>query len=39
MSGREKIQNALDETFESVQRAMENELASKSLKDVMNHLF
>lgn len=28
-----------DETFESVQRAMENELASKSLKDVMNHLF
>ncbi|OWW09533.1 transcriptional regulator, partial [Bacillus sp. MB353a] len=34
-----KIQNALDETFESVQKAMENELASKSLKDVMNHLF
>lgn len=34
-----RIQNALDETFESVQKAMEDELASKSLKDVMNHLF
>jgi len=33
------IQRALDETFGSVQRAMENELASKSLYDVMNHLF
>ncbi|KXZ17084.1 transcriptional regulator [Bacillus nakamurai] len=33
------IQQALDETFGSVQRAMENELASKSLYDVMNHLF
>ncbi|BCT29807.1 hypothetical protein BVAD3_34810 [Bacillus velezensis] len=33
------MQRALDETFGSVQRAMENELASKSLYDVMNHLF
>ncbi|KAA6448048.1 Rrf2 family transcriptional regulator [Bacillus atrophaeus] len=34
-----RIQCALDETFESVQKAMEDELASKSLNDVMNHLF
>lgn len=30
-----KIQNALDETFESVQRAMENELASKRSESVV----
>lgn len=34
-----KIQTTLDVTFESVQKAMENELANKSLKDVMDHLF
>lgn len=33
------IQGTLNETFGSVQKAMENELASKSLKDVSNHLF
>jgi DNA-binding IscR family transcriptional regulator len=34
-----KIQATLDLTFDSVQQAMENELASKTLKDVMDHLF
>ncbi|WP_141432754.1 Rrf2 family transcriptional regulator [Bacillus sp. 03113] len=33
-----QIQSALDVTFLEVQKAMENELASKSLQDVMNHL-
>ncbi|KKB74282.1 MULTISPECIES: Rrf2 family transcriptional regulator [Bacillus] len=33
-----RIQSTLDETFYSVQRAMENELASKSLKDILFHL-
>lgn len=33
-----KIQNTLDATFESVQNAMERELASKSLKDILEHL-
>ncbi|MCY8344084.1 Rrf2 family transcriptional regulator [Bacillus haynesii] len=34
-----QIQTTLDQTFHSVQQAMENELASKSLKDVLTHLF
>ncbi|ASB87034.1 Rrf2 family transcriptional regulator [Bacillus sonorensis] len=34
-----RIQSTLDETFHSVQKAMENELASKSLKDILSHLF
>lgn len=34
-----KIQSTLDLTFESVQNAMENELSSKTLKDVTDHLF
>ncbi|MFN2744583.1 MULTISPECIES: Rrf2 family transcriptional regulator [Bacillus] len=34
-----QIQATLDQTFHSVQQAMENELASKSLKDVLTHLF
>jgi len=34
-----RIQATLDKTFESVQQAMENELASKTLKNVMDHLF
>lgn len=34
-----KIQETLDTTFESVQLAMERELNSKTLQDVMNHLF
>ncbi|ATH93551.1 transcriptional regulator [Bacillus glycinifermentans] len=33
-----RIQSTLDETFYSVQQAMENELASKSLKDILFHL-
>ncbi|MEK3646729.1 MULTISPECIES: Rrf2 family transcriptional regulator [unclassified Aeribacillus] len=31
------IQSALDSTFTRVQKAMEDELASQSLKDVMGH--
>ncbi|MEC1259290.1 Rrf2 family transcriptional regulator [Bacillus swezeyi] len=34
-----QIQSTLDQTFLSVQQAMERELASKSLKDVLTHLF
>ncbi|KAA6451005.1 Rrf2 family transcriptional regulator [Bacillus swezeyi] len=34
-----QIQTTLDQTFLSVQQAMEHELASKSLKDVLTHLF
>ncbi|MCY8023700.1 Rrf2 family transcriptional regulator [Bacillus sonorensis] len=34
-----RIQSTLDKTFHSVQKAMENELASKSLKDILSHLF
>jgi Rrf2 family protein len=33
-----KIQATLDVTFEKVQKAMENELANKTLKDVVEHL-
>ncbi|PLT34054.1 Rrf2 family transcriptional regulator [Bacillus sp. V5-8f] len=33
-----KIQSTLGDTFYSVQKAMENELAKKSLKDVIEHL-
>jgi DNA-binding IscR family transcriptional regulator len=33
------IQSTLDEVFLSAQKAMENELASKSLKDIIDHLF
>lgn len=33
------IQATLDDTFSSVQQAMENELAGKSLKDIVDHLF
>lgn len=33
-----KIQGTLDVTFESVQAAMENELNSKTLQDVVNQL-
>lgn len=32
------IQATLDETFNSIQQAMENELKNKSLKDVIDHL-
>lgn len=34
-----RIQGTLDETFKSVQAAMENELNEQTLKDIMNHLF
>ncbi|USK92893.1 Rrf2 family transcriptional regulator [Rossellomorea marisflavi] len=34
-----RIQGTLDETFRSVQAAMENELNEQTLKDIMNHLF
>ncbi|MGG4547725.1 Rrf2 family transcriptional regulator [Rossellomorea marisflavi] len=34
-----RIQGTLDETFRSVQTAMENELNEQTLKDIMNHLF
>ncbi|MCM3028150.1 Rrf2 family transcriptional regulator [Bacillus safensis] len=34
----EKIQDTLNTTFDSVQKAMENELKSKTLQDVINHL-
>ncbi|WP_445509645.1 Rrf2 family transcriptional regulator [Rossellomorea marisflavi] len=34
-----RIQGTLDETFKSVQTAMENELNEQTLKDIMNHLF
>ncbi|WP_442637193.1 Rrf2 family transcriptional regulator [Rossellomorea marisflavi] len=34
-----RIQGTLDETFRSVQVAMENELNEQTLKDIMNHLF
>lgn len=34
-----RIQGTLDETFRSVQIAMENELNEQTLKDIMNHLF
>ncbi|MDR4938406.1 Rrf2 family transcriptional regulator [Rossellomorea marisflavi] len=33
-----RIQGTLDETFKSVQTAMENELNEQTLKDIMNHL-
>ncbi|MFU8691042.1 Rrf2 family transcriptional regulator [Rossellomorea sp. FS2] len=34
-----RIQGTLDETFKSVQAAMEKELNEQTLKDIMNHLF
>ncbi|MFC7394808.1 Rrf2 family transcriptional regulator [Scopulibacillus cellulosilyticus] len=33
------IQSTLNETFHDVQKAMENELAGKSIKDILDHLF
>lgn len=33
-----RIQSTLENTYKSVQEAMENELRNKTLQDVMNHL-
>ncbi|KMJ59586.1 transcriptional regulator [Bacillus sp. LL01] len=34
-----RIQSTLEDTYKSVQLAMENELKTKTLQDVMDHLF